>query len=170
MTTVLPTPAPPNAPTLPPLRNGQIRSMTLMPVVEHLRRRRLVDERRRRAVDRVALLRLDRPALVHRVAGDVEHAAHHAVADRHRDRPAGVGDLDAALEAFGAGHRDGAHPAVAEVLLHLEGQRDRLVLRPCSRPSARCRSAGSAVGKLDVHHRTDDLNDFADVHACSLLR
>ena len=32
MTTVLPTPAPPNAPTLPPLRNGQIRSMTLMPV------------------------------------------------------------------------------------------------------------------------------------------
>ena len=33
MTTVLPTPAPPNAPTLPPFRNGQIRSMTLMPVV-----------------------------------------------------------------------------------------------------------------------------------------
>jgi hypothetical protein len=32
MTTVLPTPAPPNAPTLPPLVNGQIRSMTLMPV------------------------------------------------------------------------------------------------------------------------------------------
>ena len=32
MTTVLPTPAPPNAPILPPLRNGQIRSMTLMPV------------------------------------------------------------------------------------------------------------------------------------------
>ena len=33
MTTVLPTPAPPNAPTLPPFRNGQMRSMTLMPVV-----------------------------------------------------------------------------------------------------------------------------------------
>ena len=31
-TTVLPTPAPPNAPTLPPLRNGQMRSITLMPV------------------------------------------------------------------------------------------------------------------------------------------
>ena len=33
MTTVLPTPAPPNAPILPPFRNGQIRSITLMPVV-----------------------------------------------------------------------------------------------------------------------------------------
>ena len=30
--TVLPTPAPPNRPTLPPLANGQQRSITLMPV------------------------------------------------------------------------------------------------------------------------------------------
>src|SRR5258705_8693784 len=32
MTTVLPTPAPPNNPILPPFTNGAIRSMTLMPV------------------------------------------------------------------------------------------------------------------------------------------
>jgi hypothetical protein len=32
MLTVLPTPAPPNKPTLPPLANGQTRSMTLIPV------------------------------------------------------------------------------------------------------------------------------------------
>jgi hypothetical protein len=32
MLTVLPTPAPPNRPTLPPLANGHIRSITLMPV------------------------------------------------------------------------------------------------------------------------------------------
>jgi len=32
--TVLPTPAPPNAPTFPPFKNGQIKSMTLMPVVK----------------------------------------------------------------------------------------------------------------------------------------
>ena len=32
MLTVLPTPAPPNRPTLPPLANGQTRSITLMPV------------------------------------------------------------------------------------------------------------------------------------------
>src|ERR671914_426532 len=32
MTTVLPTPAPPNRPILPPFTNGAMRSMTLMPV------------------------------------------------------------------------------------------------------------------------------------------
>ena len=32
MMTVLPTPAPPKIPILPPLRNGQTRSMTLRPV------------------------------------------------------------------------------------------------------------------------------------------
>ena len=32
MTTVLPTPAPPNKPILPPFRNGWIRSMTFTPV------------------------------------------------------------------------------------------------------------------------------------------
>ncbi|MNC88714.1 hypothetical protein D3C83_45600 [compost metagenome] len=32
MTTVLPTPAPPKRPILPPFTNGAIRSMTLMPV------------------------------------------------------------------------------------------------------------------------------------------
>ena len=32
MLTVLPTPAPPNKPTLPPFANGHIRSITLMPV------------------------------------------------------------------------------------------------------------------------------------------
>src|SRR5438093_1081040 len=32
MTTVFPTPAPPNAPTFPPFRKGQIKSITLIPV------------------------------------------------------------------------------------------------------------------------------------------
>ena len=32
MLTVLPTPAPPNKPTLPPFANGQIKSITLIPV------------------------------------------------------------------------------------------------------------------------------------------
>ena len=47
-------------------------------------------ERRRRAVDRIVFLRLNRPALVHRVAGHIEHAAHDALADGHGDGPAGV--------------------------------------------------------------------------------
>ena len=93
-----------------------------MPVVENLRDGGLVHQRRGRAMDRVALVGGDRAALVHGFADDVEHAAHDAVADRHGDGPAGVGDFHAALEAVGGGHGDGAHPVVAEVLLHFEGQ------------------------------------------------
>ena len=62
----------------------------LDPGLEHLERRALVDERRRRAVDRVALLGLHRPELVHRLADHVQHAAERRRADRHRDRAAGV--------------------------------------------------------------------------------
>ena len=78
-------------------------------------------------MDRVILLRLDGPAFVNGCPGHVEHAAHHTFADRHRNRPAGVGDVQAALEPFGARHRDGADPVVAEMLLHFERQRDRLL-------------------------------------------
>jgi hypothetical protein len=72
-------------------------------------------------VDRVAQVRVgDRHVLVHEVAGDVEDAAEHLLADGHGDRLAGVGEGHAALEAVGGGHGDRAHPAVAEVLLDFE--------------------------------------------------
>ena len=96
---------------------------------EHLRGRVLVIQRRRRAVNGVVnvialvvFIRLHGALLVHGVAGHVKHAAHHAVAHRHADRLAGVGDVHAALEAFRGAHRHGAHPVVAKVLLHLERQ------------------------------------------------
>ena len=79
-------------------------------------------------MDRIVFVRLDRPALVHRVAGHVEDPAHDAFADGHGDRRAGVDDLQAAFETFGAGHGDGSDPVVAQVLLHLERQLDGLVL------------------------------------------
>ena len=41
------------------------------------------------------------------------------LADRHGHGDAGVDDLDAAGEAVGGVHGDGAHLVVAEVLLHL---------------------------------------------------
>jgi hypothetical protein len=44
--------------------------------------------------------------------------------------PAGVADVEAATHAFGGTHRDRAHDAVAELLLHFE--RQVLALRPCS--------------------------------------
>ena len=48
---------------------------------------------------------------------------------------------------------------VAEVLLDFERQRDRLVLDRVV-DGQRVEDRGQRVGKLDVHHRTDDLNDL----------
>ena len=73
-------------------------------------------------MNRIIFVGFHRPLFIHRLAGDVEHAAHDAFADGHGDRRAGVGDFEAALQTFGGGHGDGAHPVVAEMLLHFERQ------------------------------------------------
>ncbi len=73
-------------------------------------------------MDRPALVVVDVAAVVDRLAEQVEDPAEGALADRDRDRPAGVDHLVAALEAVGGVHRDRAHAVVAEVLLHLERQ------------------------------------------------
>ncbi len=64
---------------------------------------------------------------VQHLADDVEDLALGDVADGHRDRLAGVGDLLAADEAVGGLQRDGADEVVAEVLGDLE--RDRRASR-----------------------------------------
>ena len=63
--------------------------------------------------------------LVDRLADDVPDPAERRVADGHADRRAGVDDVDAAREAVGRVHGDGADAVVAEVLLHLGDQRRR---------------------------------------------
>jgi peptide chain release factor 1 len=69
----------------------------------------LLGERRSGAVNRVASSRASTAPLPSTgVAGDVEDAAEHAVADGHRDGCAGVEHRHAAHEALGGGHRDGA--------------------------------------------------------------
>ena len=73
----------------------------------------------RRAVDRPALLVLDLAGVVDRLAEQVEDPPERPVADRDRDRPAGVDHLVAALQAVGGVHRDRADAVVAEVLLDL---------------------------------------------------
>ena len=72
-----------------------------------------------RAVDRPALVDLDSPASSIGSPSRLKIRPERALADRDRDRPAGVDDLVAALQAVGGVHRDRAHAVVAEVLLHL---------------------------------------------------
>ena len=122
--TVLPVPAPPKRPILPPFTYGAIRSTTLRPVSKISIGRREVAEGRRVAVDRPALdVLAGRLLVVDRLADHVPDPAEGRVADRDRDRRAGVDDVDAAREAVGRVHRDRADAIVAEVLLHLRDQR-----------------------------------------------
>ena len=67
-------------------------------------------------------------AVVDRLAEQVEDAAQGDVADRNRDRAAGVDDLVAALDPVGRVHRDRADAVVAEVLLDLADQLGRFAV------------------------------------------
>ena len=123
MSTVLPTPAPPNRPILPPTTYGVSRSMTLMPVSSISVRPSSWSNAGRLAVDAPQLAGDLQVGVVQALAQRVEDVALDLVADRHRDRPAQVGDLLAADQAVGGLHGDGAHEVVAEVLGDLQRQR-----------------------------------------------
>jgi hypothetical protein len=83
---------------------------------------RLLDERSF-LVDAAAQLGLDRAGFVHRLADHVHDAAERFVADRHRDRIAGVDNFLAADQTFGRVHGDGAHGVLAQVLCNFQHQR-----------------------------------------------
>ncbi len=114
--------------------------------------------RRRRAVNRQVFLRLYRAALVLRRAEHVHDATERCLADRHGDRAAGRLDLQAALQAFGHAHRDRAHDAVAELLLHFERQLDVLELERF------INLRDLLARKFHVDDRADDLHDLAGRH------
>ena len=144
------------------LREGANQVDDLDARFEHGRFRVLVDQGRSLAVDRVALGRVDRAAAVHGVARHVEHPPEHALAHRYADGRVGVRDLHATFESFGRTHGDGAHEAVAEMLLDLEGQLRGLaghVELDFQRVVDFRQVAGS--GEIHVNDRADDLNDAA---------
>src|SRR5215467_9970168 len=96
MMTVLPTPAPPKSPILPPWRYGSSRSTTLMPVSNIFS-----------SVDWFSSVGADRwIGEVDRLAEDVQHAAQRVRPNRHRDRLAEIDGRHAALHPVGRLHRD----------------------------------------------------------------
>ena len=118
---------------------------------------RLIGVERRILVDGAARLGIDRTGLVHRVADDVDDAAETFVADRHRDRRAGVGALLAAHEPLGGVHRDGADRALAEMLRDLEHQALAAV-----RGLERIQDRRQVILELHVDDGADDLGDLSD--------
>ena len=107
--TVLPTPAPPKSPALPPRSSGTSTSMTLMPVSK------ISDLVERRASGGGARC-TERHwtsdgagCAVDGVAEDVEHARENSLADRRLQRPARVLHRHAARETLRGRQRNPAH-------------------------------------------------------------
>ena len=126
--------------------------------LEHLGRGGLVLEAGRLAVDAVVGLGLDLALAVDGVAKHVEDAAEGRRTDGDGDGAAGVDRLGAACQAVGGGHRDAAHPVVAEVLLDLADERLALA-QDLDRVEDRRQLAGR---ELDVDDRAGDGDHVAD--------
>ena len=143
MRTVLPTPAPPNRPILPPLTYGVSRSMTLTPVSNIS----VLDSSWSNAgalrwIGQRSVTSDSARATFEDVAEGVEDLALGDVADRDGDAVAGVGHRGLADQTVGGLHRDRADQAVAQVLGDLKGQRLELALL-------------GGVGDLDVQRVVD---------------
>ena len=128
---------------------------------ENFRFRRLVGVGGRGRMDRAPLLVRHRAGLVDGIADHVHDAAERAVADRHRDRLAGIGDLLAAHQAFAGVHGDGAHGQLAEMLGDLEHQAVALVLG-----LERIENRRQFAVELHVDNGADDLRDASRLEGC----
>src|SRR5690606_3103486 len=100
-------------------------------------------------------LGLDRADLVDRLAEHVHDPAQRRRTHRHRHRTPGVLGHQVALEAVGGTQRDRAHHAIAELLLHLEGDLRALHLQRV------VHLRHVVAWELDVDDGADDLDDLA---------
>ena len=144
--TVLPTPAPPNSPTLPPLMYGAIRSTHLRPVSKIS----IFGERSRNAGGSRWIGQRSTSAgggALPSIACPITFHNRPSVGcpDGDGDRLARVDDVCAAGEPVGRVHRDRPYAVVAEVLLHLRDERSvgssiSSALRISGRPSGKTAS------------------------------
>lgn len=129
---------------------------------QHLRTGLELVERWGRTVDRPALVDLDGGLVrVERLAEGVPHVALDGVADRHRDRRAGVGDGRTADHAVGGLHRDGPDDVVAEVLRDLQRQGLGLATELDVDGERVVDVRHGLDGELHVDDRTGDAGDTA---------
>ena len=113
---------------------------------------------RRGTVDRQVILGLDRASFVLRLAEHVHDAPQSAGAHRHHDALARALHRQPAAQTLRWTHRDRAHDAVAQLLLHFERQIRILELE-------RLVDLGNLIArKFHIDDRADDLHDFAAGH------
>ena len=123
---------------------------------ENLGFRRLLDIGGGRLMDRAASLHVYRPGFIDRFADHVHDAPERALANRDRDRLAGVGDLLAAHEALRNVHGDAAHRVLAELLGDFEHEAVAVVDR-----LERVENRGQVAVELHVDDGADHLGDAA---------
>ena len=123
---------------------------------ENLGFRRLLDIAGSRLMDRAPSLHLDRPGFIDGLADDVHDAPERALADRDRNRLAGVRHLLAAHEALGNVHGDAAHRVLAELLGDFEHELVAIVVG-----RQRVENGRQVAVELDVDDGADHLGDAA---------
>ena len=118
----------------------------------------------RRTVNREIGLGVDGTELVDRLAEHVHHATESGTADGNLDRVAGIHGFHATNHALGGLHGDSADAAFAEMLLHFDCDVERFGnVVAFTGDANRVEDRGQvALFKLDVEHRSDDLDDAAD--------
>ncbi len=108
------------------------------------------------AVDGQGHLVVQRPALIHRLAHDVDDAAQGLGAHRHIDGLAGISHDLPADHALGGLHGHATDAVLAEVLLHLQRHRGADSLGIGDVREQRVHDLGQVATELDVHGGTDD--------------
>lgn len=97
---------------------------------------------------------------VNEVTRDVENTSEHLFADRNRDGFSGIREAHSTLETVRGGHRNGAHPAITEVLLNFENQ---LGINPVENIFDLKRVVDfrqfAGFGEISVDDGADDLDD-----------
>ena len=107
-------------------------------------------------MDGAASLHVDRPGFIDGFADHVHDAPERALADRDRDRLAGVGDLLAAHQALRNVHGDAAHRVLAELLGDFEHEAMAVVGR-----LEGVENGGQVAVELHVDDGADHLGDAA---------
>ena len=121
----------------------------------------LVGVGRRILVDGALAFELDGTCFVDRLADHVHDATQRAVANRNRDRLAGVGHFLAAHQTFGGVHRDRSHGGLTEMLGDFEHQTVAAVLG-----FQRIENGRQVALELHVDNGAHDLGDATALVSC----
>src|SRR3989442_13933934 len=113
----------------------------------------------------IALLVWNVAEIVDRLADNIHHATEGALAHGHGDWPTRVGRFHSAHHAVGRQHRNGAHAAFTQMLLHFGNHVDRFGhLETIGSNSQRLIDRRQIfLSELGVDHRANNLHDFPDV-------